>query len=736
FADTAWALTATGDLATRTFYPSWLIMDLLDHPLAQVPYDSSADHVRDLLEGVRMQLLRYENTLNQVQNKLQAPNRQQALRLSFLFENVEPHRFDVDEEFLEALKMAGAFAALRVQATTEVDLRWEQLKIIFHLSPLEEQILLTCIAPCFSSGFRDALSAAQGGRAPGILDIAFIADLLSFDDPGRWAILDLLQPASKLIRSGMLIPQTSNAPSTAPFPLHHLTPSPILFDFLMDHSVEDTLSNALSAFCALEEFGLPLSELPLDAQQTQHTVRFLRALSATRKGGLIHSRGLDALTVARSLAQTMGQPLLRVRQLDLNSQITPRHPYYQVALVARLFHLFVVIDLRNQEQTSAAIKRQLHHLIDITEGSTRAVMIHNYPEPFELLREAVVLALPRTTAEQRRWVWSDALFTLPTTKDIDIDTLAYGLNTNESSIRQCIQTAHSLALANHPSGRIDQATLLAQMRRTQSSGIEAVAHKVATENTFNDLIIGPACREGLQEVLHFIQHRDQIKDQFPVYARAHVALGALVLFHGPPGTGKTLAASVMARACNRELYRVSLSQIVDKYIGETEKQLERVFTIAEGTDAIILFDEADSLFSKRTKAKSSNDQYSNMRTNFLLQRVESYRGICILTTNNLEAIDQAFRRRIPFQLDFPKPDAPLRTKLWHYFLAQAGLETMKAYAEELADLYDFSGAHIRNAVMKAIIQSMGQGQPISYDILLGASDREYTSIGGLTQLRA
>jgi len=204
-----------------------------------------------------------------------------------------------------------------------------------------------------------------------------------------------------------------------------------------------------------------------------------------------------------------------------------------------------------------------------------------------------------------------------------------------------------------------------------------------------------------------------------------------VLFSGPPGTGKTMAAGLIAAELGLDLYQIDLSRIVSKYIGETEKQLAQVFDAAEAGHAILLFDEADSLFAKRTEVKSSNDRYANLEVNYLLQRMESFSGITILTTNFDASIDDAFRRRLAFRIAFPLPDVDERARLWERIIPEGVPLAYDVDFEALADRFEMSGGYIRNAALRAAYLAANDRTPITMRHLTHAASLEYAAMGKL-----
>ncbi|MBK7534418.1 MAG: ATP-binding protein [Myxococcales bacterium] len=208
--------------------------------------------------------------------------------------------------------------------------------------------------------------------------------------------------------------------------------------------------------------------------------------------------------------------------------------------------------------------------------------------------------------------------------------------------------------------------------------------------------------------------------------------GLTALFSGPPGTGKTLVAGVIARELGLDLYQVDLSKMMSKWIGETERNLASIFDAAEDGQVILLFDEADSLFAKRTEVRSSNDRYANLEVNYLLQRLDSFEGIAILTTNASGSIDPAFKRRLSFRLSFPFPDEDTREQLWRAHLPPALPVRGPLALDRLAHKYQLSGGYIRNACLRAAFLAAQDGHAVTQDHLERAVALEFAELGKLS----
>jgi SpoVK/Ycf46/Vps4 family AAA+-type ATPase len=253
-----------------------------------------------------------------------------------------------------------------------------------------------------------------------------------------------------------------------------------------------------------------------------------------------------------------------------------------------------------------------------------------------------------------------------------------------------------------------------------------LAHRVVPAAGWGDQILPPALLETLREIAAQARHRATVYGRWGFGTRETRGLGLSVLFAGPSGTGKTLAAEVLAGELRLDLYRVELSTVVSKYIGETEKNLDHVFRAAEAGGAMVVFDEAEAYFGQRTRTRDSHDRYANQEISYLLQRMEAYRGLAILTTNMKDALDPAFLRRLRFTVTFPFPDAVLREQIWRRIFPPAtptdGLDVVK-----LAQL-DVSGGNIHAMALNAAFLAAAAGQPVRMEHLLRAARSEYAKL--------
>lgn len=349
-------------------------------------------------------------------------------------------------------------------------------------------------------------------------------------------------------------------------------------------------------------------------------------------------------------------------------------------------------------------------------------------DPTWMTRPPLLAPVAASTHEERSAVWRFALAGSVTEPDTFAATAQFRMRPDE--VARAAESARVQALVE-PDGRITAGHLRVGARSGNGSALERLARRVEPAVSWADLVLPPPVMTALQEVALRARHRERVLGDWRMRPGGGRGFGVAALFAGDSGTGKTMSAEVIAHDLGLELYVVDLATLVDKYVGETEKNLERVFTAAAGVNAVLLFDEADAVFGKRSEVRDAHDRYANVESAYLLQRMESFDGLVILATNLRANIDEAFTRRLDLMVDFPMPDAHHRHALWDACLGTTVRRSPDVDLRFLADSFELAGGSIRSSAITAAYLAADDAGVIGMRHLVGAIHREYRKLGRL-----
>lgn len=407
--------------------------------------------------------------------------------------------------------------------------------------------------------------------------------------------------------------------------------------------------------------------------------------------------------VARSVADTLA---FRLYRLDAEAIPAAAHEAASLATLwqreaALLGAGLLITQPDGPTEALRAFAARLHGLVFISG-----------PEALSLDASDLVHTVRRPDTPTQRQLWQQALGAAAGPLADTIDLLASRHRLDARRIGAIADELRERPLDQLP-------TLLHQRCRGDDAPLRALAQRIEARAGWADLVLPDTQRRALEQIAAHTRHRIRVHHDWGFADKGERGLGLATLFAGESGTGKTLAAEVLANTLGLSLYRVDLSSVVSKYIGETEKNLRRVFDTAEDLGAVLLFDEADALFGKRSEVKDSHDRYANIEVSYLLQRMETYRGLAILTTNHKAALDSAFSRRLRFVVNFPFPDAAQREAIWRgVFPPRTPTEGLDF--ARLARL-DMAGGHIRNIALSAAFLAAEAGTPVTMRLLQQAA---------------
>ncbi|HEY9076341.1 MAG TPA: ATP-binding protein [Anaerolineaceae bacterium] len=300
-----------------------------------------------------------------------------------------------------------------------------------------------------------------------------------------------------------------------------------------------------------------------------------------------------------------------------------------------------------------------------------------------------------------------------------------------AQIRDAVRSGQDIAFRQKRP--IEKADLFFAARAHSNPRLAALAHKITPRYNWTDIVLPPDPRAILAEIVAAVRGRPQVLEGWGLGKKLVASSGLTVLFAGEPGTGKTMAAEVIANELGMDLYKIDLSTVVSKYIGETEKNLDQIFNEAQSSNAILFFDEADAIFGKRSEVKDAHDRYANIEVSYLLQRMEAYDGITILATNLRANLDEAFLRRLQFVVDFPFPDEAERLHIWQTLFPPEVPKAPDVEFEALARRYKIAGGNIRNIIVSAVYLAASEQQPVQMRHLLHGARREMQKIGKLVR---
>ncbi|MEU2510949.1 ATP-binding protein [Streptomyces syringium] len=344
-------------------------------------------------------------------------------------------------------------------------------------------------------------------------------------------------------------------------------------------------------------------------------------------------------------------------------------------------------------------------------------------------RPPLLLHAPRVEPAARSALWSKA-YASAVPPDLDLTgVLSPFLLSPDQIARAARSAAQSSALDG---GALGPDHIRAGARAQNAAGLDRLARRIEPTVGWPDLVLPPDPLTQLRELTARARHRDLVLGEWGMRPGGGRGRGVTALFAGDSGTGKTMSAEVIAADLGLDLYTVDLSTVIDKYVGETEKNLERIFSEAAGINGVLLFDEADAIFGKRSEVKDAHDRYANVESAYLLQRMESFDGLAILATNLRANLDDAFTRRLDLVIDFPVPDAEQRLLLWERCLGRVLPRSASLDLKFCAESFELAGGNIRSVAVTAAYLSAESGEPVTMTDLIRGVQREYQKLGRLT----
>lgn len=666
---------------------------------------------------------------------------------------------EVNNQFIELSEIA----SLQIRETAEeankknVNLRLLTVVDTFKLDSFELDSLLICLAPCLDLKYERIYSYLQDDITRKQPSVNLILNLLCEPGIERLRMLEKFSKDASLIRNRLLEP-VPGLNQSEPTPLNQdLRVSPTLTAWLLGtyrpsgelsdsvHLLSSNPDKEDILIACSQEFREFLENISDDFPDAQAKLAFYGPDRAGQE------------SAARLLAAHLAKPLLYV---DLEKAINNgKDPLSALRLALRDARLTASIPYLNgwdsllnygrsmgsEEKTNSTGREPgrltlapdiVSTLFDYPGLVITAGEAHWQASGVERESAHLWISFPVPSYINRQSLWKhfiEKMIPLSLTQsdivESDIITLAGQFGLGGGQIRDAVSTARDRAVQEQ---RLVQAQDLFSAARAHSNpSLGSLARKIESRYKWQDIILPADQINILREIVATVRNRPTVLDDWGLGQKLVSSSGVPILFTGSPGTGKTMAAEILSSELNLDLYKIDLSGVISKYIGETEKNLERIFDEAENSSAILFFDEADAIFGKRSEVKDAHDRYANIEISYLLQRMERYDGVTILATNLRSNLDEAFTRRLQFIVDFPFPEEEDRLRIWQTLFPSSLPHHQNLDFNLLAQRFKLAGGNIRNIIVNAAYLAASNSGVVTMNHLLHGARREMQKMGRL-----
>jgi len=613
--------------------------------------------------------------------------------------------------------------------------RLEALREAFELTAFDLDLLLIALAPELDLRYERLYAYLQDDVTRRKPSVELALNLLCRCATEKIARRAHLAPEAPLLRHGIVRLLADPSHASPPLLAHYLEADAQMVRYLFRGQ---GLDPRLTAFCRCLGQAQLRTLLGRDSRAADRARALAELAAAGAEPLRLYFYGADGAVLedtAAELANRLGLSLLTAdigAMLDAGRDVAALlAPIFRESWCQRaILHVEGLQELA--EPGRGLLLRGLNHQLELHRG---IVILAGTAAPSGLTGAAAgCLAIDFSEADlaQRRRTWQHLLG--DELDEASISALSNRFRLSPARIVDVVdgarrQTAWQGALAGEAKRALRLNDLLHQIHAQSAQGLVAVARPVKERHSRGDLVLPADTLAQLGEICTHVRQRHVVHDQWGFAGKLPLGKGTAALFTGGSGTGKTMAAGVIAGELELALYRIDLARMVSKYIGETEKNLERVFAAAQDANAILFFDEADALFGKRSEVKDAHDRYANLEVGFLLQRMEEYEGLAILATNLRQHLDEAFLRRLQFVIEFPFPDEADRLRIWRVLLPPQAPLADDVDFDWLAREVRVAGGHLRNIALAAAFMAAEERAAVHQRHLLRAAQREYQKLG-------
>jgi hypothetical protein len=594
-------------------------------------------------------------------------------------------------------------------AIRSADGRLVRLAERFDLGPLDLVLLLVSLAPDLDARFERLYGYLNDDVTRRRATIGLALELCG--EPTAVALARTrLDGGAPLVSSGLLLIEDPDRP--------FLTRSLRVPDRVSNHLLgDDDPPRELAPLLCDDP-----PELSFDAKALARAVEF--------GSGLVYVKdrpGSAGRSLAAGALSVLGMGSLNLDLGRLEQDAKPSEVALTLGREARLLGAGVIAGPIEALGDGPAAQLMLRALCELP---TKVFLLgHQHWDPNTSQRVPLLTEAPLVSTQEAGRTWLASLGDEDVDPTAVADATAAFLLGPDQLVRAAASARQQAAYDGSP---ISRAHLRAGALSQNAAGLERLARRIVPSVSFDDLVLPTPTVRLLGELVGRVRHRGTVLDTWKMRPGSGRGRGVTALFAGESGTGKTMAAEVIADALGLELYTINLATVVDKYVGETEKNLERIFVEATGVNGVLLFDEADALFGKRSEVRDAHDRYANIEVAYLLQRIESFDGLAVLSTNLRANVDEAFLRRFDSVIDFPFPDVPQRKELWERCVGGDLRRAPDVDLDFLAGAFELSGGNIRSIALTAAYLAAASGEVLTMADLVRSVHREYRKLGRLS----
>jgi hypothetical protein len=641
------------------------------------------------------------------------------------------HTITLDEQDEKIFSIALAQVTLDIEEIRQLalkegqDLPLERIRTIFGLSSFEHDTLLVSLAPHLDLRYEQLYGYLQDDVTRKNPTIHLILNLLGEPGPNRLTALSSFKESAPLLKHRLLTLSEETGPKPTSLLNRSLHVDTSIVSWILgDYQPCEGIQTYVSILTAPQDAALDFIAGPA----TSEVVPLLK------HNPILAFYGPDQTSQEAAVlltARLLGQSVLSIDMAGIKKTEEPPDNVLGLALrdtllTGRLLNIRgwdVCLDAGN---VPAAILTLLCDHPQPVIVSGQAVW---QATGIQRTRPIFWLEFPLPNYEQRVGLWRIFMSGEERLSSSDLSSVASAFALRTGQICDAAASARELALGHGE--YVSQKHLFIAARAHSNPNLTSLARKITPRYGWQDIVLPEEQTSLLREIVNTVRNRQQVLEVWGLGRKLVSSRGITVLFAGPPGTGKTMAAEVISAELGLDLYKIDLSTVVSKYIGETEKNLERIFAEAETCNAILFFDEADSLFGTRSEVRDSHDRYANIEISYLLQRMETFDGISVLATNLRANLDEAFTRRLQFAVDFPFPNDADRKRIWKALFPTDAPRADDLDFDLMAKRYKLAGGNIRNVLVSAAYLAAADGGVVNQEHLLHGVKRELQKMGRL-----